>query len=49
MPEVVRQKFLDRVRGELADAKQKGGAAGSARLDLVDDASGQVMATVSVE
>jgi tetratricopeptide (TPR) repeat protein len=49
MPEMVRQKFLDRLRGELADAKQKSGTAGSARLDLVDDASGQVMATVSAE
>jgi tetratricopeptide (TPR) repeat protein len=49
MPEMVRQKFLDRLKRELADAKQKSGAAGSARLDLVDDASGQLMATVSVE
>jgi tetratricopeptide (TPR) repeat protein len=49
MPEMVRQKFLDRLRGELADAKQKSGAAGAAKLDLVDDTSGQVMATVSAE
>ncbi len=49
MPEKVRQKFLDRLKGELADAKQKSGAAGSAKLDLIDDANGQMMATVSVE
>jgi hypothetical protein len=49
MPETVRQKFLDRLKGELADAKQKSGATGAAKLDLIDDASGQVMATVDVE
>jgi tetratricopeptide (TPR) repeat protein len=49
MPETVRQKFLDRLKRELAEAKQKSDTAGSARLDLIDDASGQVMATVSVE
>jgi tetratricopeptide (TPR) repeat protein len=49
MPEMVRQKFLDRLKDELTDAKQKSGASGAAKLDLVDDASGQVMATVDVE
>ena len=49
MPEMVRQKFLDRLKGDLADAKRRSGATGAAKLDLVDDASGQVMATVVVE
>jgi tetratricopeptide (TPR) repeat protein len=49
MPETVRQKFLDRLKGDLADAKQRSGATGAARLDLVDDQSGQVMASVSAE
>jgi tetratricopeptide (TPR) repeat protein len=49
MPETVREKFLDRLKHELTDAKLKSGAAGAAKLDLVDDASGQVMATVNVE
>jgi tetratricopeptide (TPR) repeat protein len=49
MPEMVRQKFLDRLKGELADAKRQSAATGAAKLDLVDDASGEVMATVRVE
>jgi tetratricopeptide (TPR) repeat protein len=49
MPEMVRQKFLDRLKHELTDAKLQSGASGAAKLDLVDDASGQVMATVDVE
>jgi len=49
MPEMVRRKFLDRLKVELTDAKDKSGAAQAAKLDLVDDASGQVMATVNVE
>ena len=49
MPEMVRQKFLDRLQRELADAKRQSAAAGPATLELVDDASGEVMATVRVE
>jgi tetratricopeptide (TPR) repeat protein len=49
MPEMVRQKFLDRLKHELTDAKLKSGASGAAKLDLIDDASGQVMATVDIE
>ena len=49
MPDMVRQKFLDRLKNELTDAKLKSGASGAAKLNLVDDASGQVMATVDVE
>ena len=49
MPETVRQKFLDRLKGQLADAKRESGSAGAAKLELVDDASGQVMATVTAE
>lgn len=49
MPEMVRQKFLEHLKGDLADAKQRSGATGAARLDLVDDQSGQVMASVTAE
>jgi tetratricopeptide (TPR) repeat protein len=49
MPETVRQKFLDRLKGELVGAKRESGVAGPARLDLVDDQNGEVMATVSAE
>jgi len=49
MPDVVRQKFLDRLKGELAEAKQRTGQTGEAKLDLVDDSSGDVMATVTAE
>jgi len=49
MPEPVRQKFLNRLKGELAGAKREGAVTGPARIDLVDDPSGQVMATVNAE
>lgn len=49
MPDPVRRKFLDRLKAELADAKRQAAAAGPARLDLVDDQDGRVMATVSAE
>jgi len=49
MPEMVRQKFLDRLQRTLADAKRQSAAAGPAKLEIVDDASGDVMATVQVE
>jgi len=49
MPEMVRTKFLDRLKGQLADAKRQANAAGAAKLDLVDDGSGQVMASVTAE
>lgn len=49
MPEMVRQKFLDHVKSQLADAKRQGPANGKAELELVDDQSGQVMATVTAE
>jgi len=49
MPDVVRKRFLDRLKTELAEAKRRSGQAGEAKLDLVDDASGDVMATVSAE
>lgn len=49
MPEGVRQKFLDRVKGLLADAKREHPGSGAVTLDLVDEASGQVMATVATE
>jgi hypothetical protein len=49
MPEMVRQKFLDRLKGTLAGAKRESGVAGPARLDLVDDQNGEVMATVNAE
>jgi tetratricopeptide (TPR) repeat protein len=49
MPEIVRQKFLDRLKGTLAGAKRESGVAGPARLDLVDDQNGEVMATVNAE
>jgi hypothetical protein len=49
MPEMVRQKFLDRVKGNLADAKRETKASGSVHLDLVDEQSGQVMASVTAE
>jgi len=49
MPEMVRQKFLDRVKSELADAKKKSASQGEAKLEIVDDSSGRVMATVTAE
>lgn len=49
MPEVVRQKFLDRVKSQLAEAKRQSAVAGAAELQLVDDQSGQVMATVRAD
>jgi tetratricopeptide (TPR) repeat protein len=49
MPETARQKFLDRLKGELAGAKREGAVTEPARVDLVDDQSGEVMATVSAE
>jgi tetratricopeptide (TPR) repeat protein len=49
MPDTVRQKFLDRLKGQLADARRESGSAGAAKLELVDDASDQVMATVTAE
>jgi tetratricopeptide (TPR) repeat protein len=49
MPEVVRQKFLDRLKSELADAKKKSASSGEAKLEIVDDQSGRIMATVTAE
>ncbi len=49
MPEMVRNKFLDRVKKNLADAKAQTKTEGTVRLDLVDEQSGQVMATVTSE
>ncbi|MBI2962396.1 MAG: tetratricopeptide repeat protein [Deltaproteobacteria bacterium] len=49
MPETVRQKFLERVENQLGEAKRRSAAPGRAELQLVDDATGQVMATVSAE
>jgi tetratricopeptide (TPR) repeat protein len=49
MPDAVRRKFLDRLKTVLAEAKQRSGQAGAAKLDLVDDSSGDVMATVDAE
>jgi len=49
MPEMVRQKFLDRLKTELSEAKKKTASSGEAKLDLVDDQSGQVMATITAE
>ncbi len=49
MPEAVRSKFLERLRGQLADARQKTAASGAASLELVDRASGKVMATVTTD
>jgi tetratricopeptide (TPR) repeat protein len=49
MPEMVRTKFIDRLQGELANAKRESGVAGTGELGLVDDASGQVMATISAK
>ena len=49
MPEVVRQKFLDRLKTELADAKKKSASSGEAKLEIVDDQSGRIMATVTAE
>ncbi len=47
MPDTVRSKFLERLRGQLADARQETAASGVASLELVDRASGKVMATVT--
>jgi tetratricopeptide (TPR) repeat protein len=49
MPEMVRTKFLDHLQGELANAKRESGVAGAGELALVDDPSGQVMATISTK
>jgi tetratricopeptide (TPR) repeat protein len=49
MPEMVRQKFLDRLKGQLDEAKRESGSAAAAKLELVDDASGEVMATVTTQ
>ena len=49
MPETVRAKFLDRLKNQLADAKRQTDTAGAVELQLVDNASGQVMATVAAE
>lgn len=49
MPEFVRRKFLDRLKGELDQAKKATGTSGTAKLDLVDRASGRVMATIGAE
>jgi tetratricopeptide (TPR) repeat protein len=49
MPEMVRTKFLDHLQGQLASAKRESGVAGTGELALVDDPSGQVMATVSAK
>jgi tetratricopeptide (TPR) repeat protein len=49
MPEMVRTKFLDRLQSELANAKRQSGVAAAGELELVDDPSGQVMATVSAK
>ena len=49
MPEMVRQKFLDRLKSQLAEAKRQSGSSAAAKLELVDDASGDVMATVTAE
>ena len=49
MPEMVRQKFLDRLKTELTDAKKKTASPGEAKLELVDDQSGKVMATITAQ
>jgi tetratricopeptide (TPR) repeat protein len=49
MPEMVRQKFLDRLKSDLAEAKKKFAASGEAKLEFVDDKSGAVMATITAE
>ena len=49
MPQMVRQKFLDRLKTELADAKKKSASSGAAKLELVDDTSGAVMATITAD
>jgi tetratricopeptide (TPR) repeat protein len=49
MPETIRQKFLDRLKTDLAEAKKKSPTSGEAKLELVDDKSGTVMATVTAE
>lgn len=49
MPEFARGKFLDRLKTDLGAAKSRSGASGAVKLDLVDRASGEVMATVSSE
>lgn len=49
MPEFVREKFLGRLERELGEARAASGASGVARLELVDRASGDVMATIAVE
>jgi tetratricopeptide (TPR) repeat protein len=49
MPEFVRAKFLERLKGALAEAKKSTDTAGSVRLELVDRASGKVMAVVTTD
>jgi tetratricopeptide (TPR) repeat protein len=49
MPEMVRTKFLDRLKSQLTDAKRKTETAGAVELQLVDNATGQVMATVAAQ
>lgn len=49
MPEMIKQKFLDRLKTDLAEAKKKSAASGEAKLELVDDKSGAVMATITAE
>ena len=46
MPEFARQKFLDRIKTDLVEARREAGASGAIRLEIVDQGSGTVMATV---
>jgi tetratricopeptide (TPR) repeat protein len=49
MPEAIRTRFVDRLASELAATAQAAGETGTPKLELVDSASGRVMATVTAK
>ncbi|MEA2626396.1 MAG: hypothetical protein QOD06_2441 [Candidatus Binatota bacterium] len=49
MPEAIRTRFVDRLASELAVAAEATGEKGTPKLELVDAASGRVMATVTAK
>jgi tetratricopeptide (TPR) repeat protein len=49
MPEIARTKFIDHLQSDLANAQRQSGSAEAGELELVDDATGQVMAKVTAK
>lgn len=49
MPEFARTKFLDHLKGNLSEARKQTNTTEAVRLDLVDRASGNVMASVTAD